>query len=119
MYAAAMSLRSVIAQRCPKCLSGRVFPPFFRGPFRMNPQCPVCGIRFEREPGYFLGAIYFSYGSGVAIGSAMYLALTLGLGWSDTRALVVISAVLLSLTPVTFRYARVVWMHFDQRLDPR
>jgi hypothetical protein len=28
----------------------------------MHEQCPVCGLRFEREPGYFTGAMYLSYG---------------------------------------------------------
>ena len=27
----------------------------------MHERCPVCGLKFEREPGYFLGAMYFSY----------------------------------------------------------
>jgi len=28
----------------------------------MNEHCPHCGLRFEREQGYFLGAMYISYG---------------------------------------------------------
>ena len=28
----------------------------------MNERCPHCGLKFEREQGYFLGAMYFSYG---------------------------------------------------------
>jgi hypothetical protein len=27
----------------------------------MNERCPYCGLKFEREQGYFLGAMYFSY----------------------------------------------------------
>lgn len=27
----------------------------------MNDTCPVCGHHFEREPVYFLGAMYISY----------------------------------------------------------
>ena len=27
----------------------------------MFERCPVCGLKFEREQGYFLGAMYVSY----------------------------------------------------------
>ena len=33
----------------------------------MNPRCPGCDVPFEREQGYFLGAMYFSYGMGVLL----------------------------------------------------
>ena len=34
---------------------------------RMNADCPVCGLHFEREEGYFVGAMYASYGFQFAI----------------------------------------------------
>ena len=37
----------------------------FCGRFAMNPTCPVCAHRFEREPGFFQGAMYVSYGIGI------------------------------------------------------
>jgi len=33
----------------------------------MHDRCPACGFHFNREPGYFLGAMYISYGLGLAI----------------------------------------------------
>src|SRR5436190_12582264 len=54
----AARLRAIIRQRCPVCLQGAMF----RGRFEMNTTCPVCGHRFEREPGFFQGAMYVSYG---------------------------------------------------------
>ena len=29
---------------------------------KMYQQCSVCNLKYEREPGYFLGARYISYG---------------------------------------------------------
>ena len=49
--------------RCPQCGQGRLFS----GWFRMPRQCESCGLKFEREPGYFLGSIYFNYGVTAAI----------------------------------------------------
>ena len=33
----------------------------------MNEACPACGLKFEREPGYFVAAMYLSYGAAVAV----------------------------------------------------
>src|SRR5262245_38918403 len=63
-------LWAILAQRCPRCLTGRVF----RGTFAMNDPCPVCGQIFQREEGYFLGAMYVSYVLGCGIVGAAYLA---------------------------------------------
>ena len=31
----------------------------------MHERCRACGLKFEREDGYFLGAMYIGYGLGV------------------------------------------------------
>ncbi len=34
----------------------------------MNEHCPQCGLQFGRgEPGYFTGAMYFSYGLAIPL----------------------------------------------------
>src|SRR2546427_2942302 len=57
----AARLHAIIRQRCPVCFQGAMF----RGRFEMSATCPVCGHRFEREPGFFQGAMYVSYGIGI------------------------------------------------------
>ena len=42
-----------LRKRCPNCGRGKVFSSFFR----LNTNCSECGFRFEREPGYWTGAI--------------------------------------------------------------
>ncbi len=85
----------------------------------MHESCPVCGHRFEREPGYFLGAMYVSY----AIAVALYLLLA-GLvhlllpGLSETGVLAAAMPLFLPFVPLLFRYSRVIWMHLDWALDP-
>ena len=39
--------------RCPVCGRGAVF----RSPFHVRPSCPACGAVFQREEGFFVGAI--------------------------------------------------------------
>ena len=59
--------------RCPRCLSGRVW----QGMFSMNEPCPVCGLRFERETGYWTGAMVASYALGIPVLALLVLAVWL------------------------------------------
>src|SRR5260370_34899448 len=62
------TLASILQQRCPRCRIGRIFQySIFRGFPKMCERCSICDLKFEREPGYFLGAMYFSYLLGVSI----------------------------------------------------
>lgn len=46
-------LRRGLAGRCPLCGADHVF----RSWGEMRRACPGCGFRFEREPGYWVGAM--------------------------------------------------------------
>lgn len=41
-----------LRRRCPRCGE-----PAFLSWFRMKEHCGRCGLRFEREPGYWVGAV--------------------------------------------------------------
>jgi hypothetical protein len=81
----------------------------------MNAICPVCGLRFEREPGYFLGAMYFSYPLSVPI--LGFLMLALHLLFPEMRFEFVAGLATLGFVPfvpAVFRYARVLWIYFER-----
>jgi uncharacterized protein (DUF983 family) len=40
-------------RRCPRCGSGHLFRRYFT----LKPDCPRCGLHFEREEGYWVGAL--------------------------------------------------------------
>ncbi len=100
--------------RCSHCLEGQVF---YR-PFRMHPDCPQCGIHYEREVGYwsmsiFMGyVIYFIFLLPVSI--ALFLA-----GVSLRPFLIIIGILIVVLIPLVFHYGRILWLHLDELLDPR
>jgi len=52
-----------MVRHCPHCGSGGLFAHWFR----MVERCPRCGIKFEREEGFYLGAflINFAIGEGL------------------------------------------------------
>jgi hypothetical protein len=84
----------------------------------METHCPVCRLEFEREPGYFLGAMYFSYGLAVLSGTPTVMIMVL-LEVSNLWIIVVLTLQLILSSPWLFRYSRVIWLHFDQIFDPR
>ena len=68
------TLAGILHQRCPRCRSGRIFRySVFRGFPKMHERCPVCHLKFQREEGYFLGAMYISYGLALVAIAALSL----------------------------------------------
>ncbi|TMC07506.1 MAG: DUF983 domain-containing protein, partial [Chloroflexi bacterium] len=55
----------------------------------MNTACLVCGLVFERESGYFAGAMVVSYAIAVPILAAMVIALILIGGLDAVVALII------------------------------
>ena len=109
-----LRLGTMLRERCPECGKGRIFA----SRWRMNPTCPVCGLVFERGPGYFTGAMYFSYAMGIPIiaaGTALVWWLT---RWPLHWAVVVVWLAFLPLVPWVFRLSRTIFIHFDRFFDP-
>lgn len=110
---AAKALVRGIQLRCPWCGYG----PMFRGWFSMAASCPACGLRFEREQGYFVGAIYLNFAATVLIAIPGYLALYAA-GLSLGLQLVVVGALCLIFPLWFFRYSKSLWMAMDYFFDP-
>jgi len=112
-----MSERSqaILALKCPVCFQGKTF----RRGISMRESCSVCGIRFEREQGYFMGAMYVAHALSMPLMVAFTLLACLFGAGTLSRSLLFGSILFLPFAPAVFRYSRVIWMHLDQVLDPR
>lgn len=84
----------------------------------MFPYCPECGLKYEREQGYFLGAMYISYGLALIVIVAISVVLWLLTSWSIERDIVIASLLFLPFVPVLVTVARVLWIHMDRAFDP-
>jgi uncharacterized protein (DUF983 family) len=109
-------LWAALRQRCPRCLRGRVFA----GLTRMNEHCPICALKFGREPGYFLGAMYISYGLAIPVLAllAWLVQVVVLPTWPLHWTLLVGMLPFVLLVPAIFRYSRVFWMHLDRSINP-
>jgi len=105
-----------LRKRCPSCGRGKVFSSFFR----LNPRCSVCGFRFEREPGYWTGAIAVN----IAFAEVWVAVLILGtvvatapdIPW--TTVWVVGLATNAILPFLLLPYSRTLWMGLHLYFDP-
>ena len=84
----------------------------------MLPYCRECGLKYEREQGYFLGAMYISYGLALILIVAISVVLWLLTSWSIERDIVIASLLFLPFVPVLVMMARVLWIHMDRAFDP-
>jgi uncharacterized protein (DUF983 family) len=100
--------------RCPRCGGARLFT----GWFAMAPACPLCGLRFERAPGYFVGAIYINYGVTTVITIAGYLLLWRYAGLSTTEQFLVWIPFGLLFPLWFFRYSRSFWLAIEYTFNP-
>ena len=113
------ALGAILAQRCPRCREGAIFPvPLWRGPLTIHPRCPVCGLKYEREPGYFLGALYFSYALSIPPGLLLLLLIWHFTRWPFDVSVGATFLAYLPFVPLVSRWSRVLWMHLDRKFDP-
>ncbi len=98
--------------RCPRCGGAALYA----GWFAMYPRCAACGLRYEREQGYFVGAIYFNYALtvGVAAGAVVALDWTIGLTLAEQLGLGIALAALVPLA--FFRLSRSLWLSINYLL---
>lgn len=108
-------LYSVLKNKCPRCHEGNFFEtndPYDLKKFsRMNARCPLCNEDFQREPGYYFGATYVSYGLTVGFGIALFLLFCVVFNFGTIPFLLIFSALLILLLPLFYRFARLIWIN--------
>ena len=107
-------LLAVAQSRCPQCREGAIFAqPWYSLQFlKIHSQCPVCGARYEPEPGFFIGAMYVNYAFNIAqlvvVGLFVWLVINPESAWWIVAAVL---GVTFAMIPFTARYSRVIWLY--------
>lgn len=107
-------IKDILQEKCPHCHNGHVFKKnvgVFKMP-EMNETCSECGYKFEREPGYFLGAMYISYGIAVFMGLLTFLLCYLLFPEMPTVFFpIAIVLVITAIARKNFKLSRVIYIH--------
>lgn len=109
-------LKAALEGLCPRCRQGKIFKGPFYSPTRfdeMYEHCPHCGLRYEVEPGYFIGAMYVSYAISGGVALVMgFLIFYLGGDPEGWVYACLIAPVMILIAPINFRISRVIWLHY-------
>lgn len=105
----------IITCKCPNCRKGAMFNEtgnifLFKMP-KMNIRCKHCNFKFERETGFFFGAMFVSYGLGAA---EMITCLVLFWYLIDLSPLIVFSIIAITavlFSTFNFRLSRAIWTY--------
>jgi len=84
----------------------------------MHERCPACDLKFEREDGYFLGAMCIGYGLAVVTIGLLAAALWWFLQLRIDKAVIWATLLFLPTAPFLTLLARVLWIYLDQGVDP-
>jgi uncharacterized protein (DUF983 family) len=104
----------IMKEKCPNCGKGDVYAKktrFLELPV-MKDDCDICHYHFDREPGYFLGAMYISYGLAVLQGILTFVLLRTFLPEIDTIWVVlIILAVISAFSMKNYKLSRIIYIH--------
>lgn len=109
-----------MTRRCPRCGQGHLFRRYFT----LVPDCPRCGLHFERESGYFAGALAVNLIVTGGLFAVVFVALV-----AATVPHVPVLPLLAVLVPIVvvvpiayYPFSKTVWVAVDrallQHLDP-
>jgi uncharacterized protein (DUF983 family) len=111
-------LRRGIVKHCPRCGGGHLY----RGWFRMKDRCPACGMRFEREPGFFVGAYLINLAITEGLLFLAVMGFVLVAANDGNRGLtvpLVIGLAVAVIAPILFYpFARTIWSAIDLAMRP-
>ncbi len=116
-------LYSILTGTCPKCHEESMYldkNPYNLGNlFKMHERCSHCNTKYKIEPSFFYGAMYVSYGVGIAFAVAAFIIAYLFIGSSLKVTFTAIVLTLVVFLPFIIRLSRNIWINFFVHFDPK
>ena len=99
--------------RCPVCGRSSVF----RAPFRIRHHCPACEALFQREAGFFVGAIMVNMVVTETAALAFYFAALRAVGFSEGLIFSVALPLAFVLPVLFYHHSWSLWLGFDHVVE--
>ncbi|MFK5973144.1 MAG: DUF983 domain-containing protein [Flavobacteriaceae bacterium] len=116
-------LYSILTGSCPKCHEESMYldkNPYRLGNlFKMHERCSHCSTKYKMEPSFFYGAMYVSYGVGIAFSLAAFVITFLFFGMSLMSSFIAIVTTMIVFMPVIVRLSRNIWINFFVSYKPK
>lgn len=113
-------LYSIVGMKCPRCHEG----PLWRSPlyklklYDMYERCPVCNLKYEREVGFWYGAMYVAYTFSSGALLIVMLITLLVLKWDLPAVLTAVGITALIGFTYNARLARSAWINIVVDYNP-
>ncbi|WP_245756723.1 DUF983 domain-containing protein [Flexibacter flexilis] len=114
-------LQALVEGRCPRCGEDKLFSHSalsLKNFDKMHTNCSNCGMRYEIEPGFFIGAMYVSYA--ITVGMMLVTGFLLYHLAGNPEAWVYITTVVglfIMTLPLIFRTARIIYIYSFSGVD--
>ncbi|MCK8521231.1 DUF983 domain-containing protein [Aquimarina sp. D1M17] len=113
---------SILTGSCPVCQHESMYqnsnPYKLNDTLKMQERCSHCGTKYKIEPSFFYGAMYVSYGVGIAFAVAAFVIANLFFELNLLNTFFVIVGTLVVFMPIIMRLARNIWinlfMHYNK-----
>jgi uncharacterized protein (DUF983 family) len=117
-------LYSILTGTCPKCHEESMYLTknayVLSDTLKMHEHCSNCNTKYKMEPSFFYGAMYVSYGVGIAFATAAFIISYLFFNAEKSTAFISIILTLIVFLPIILRLSRNIWinmfLNYDERL---
>lgn len=114
---------SMITGACPVCHEESMYkesnPYKLKSIQDMHEKCSNCGTKYKIEPSFFYGAMYVSYGLGVAVAVATFIITYSFLNFKVFTSFLSIVGILTLLMPILMRLSRNIWINMFLSYKPK
>jgi len=121
MFKKGSKLYSIFKGFCPKCHNESMYqiknPYVLSDTLKMNETCSHCNTRYKIEPSFFYGAMYVSYGVGIAFAAVAFAISYLLLETSLNIAFISIIVTMVVFLPIILRLSRNIWINLFMSYD--
>ena len=115
-------LNSILTGSCPRCHEENMYldpnPYHLTKLFKLHERCSHCNAKYMMEPSFFYGAMYVSYGVGIAFAFVAFIISYLLLETQLKTAFIAIVGTMIVFYPVIIRMSRNIWINIFMHYDP-
>jgi uncharacterized protein (DUF983 family) len=113
MFSKGTKLYSIIHRKCPQCHEGDFFvstPYDLKHVGDIREKCDHCGLKYEKEHGFYYGAMYVGYGLGVATFVTFWVSMNLFFSSLSTgfQIAIIVAAIIVS-GPFLYMLSKIIW----------
>ena len=87
----------------------------------MNTHCSFCNEIYEKETGFYWGAMYVSYALAVALSVVIGVVVYAFIGWHPFYMFISIILGITLCSPIVFRLSRTIWLYmfidYDEHIN--